>query len=198
MGDFAEAHKKALQKSKKENWVRFAHDVYESAQTWEEKLYYVELAKENRKHCAICLNVNGCCFVKDKMPVYPHHPNCHCKIESVNHLIVSADCDIAKFTKYVFNTNREPDGKMDLFFQSGYDIMDSEWIREEFIRQAQEAYSCGNYKIGVLNEYGQRISIPIRLPKKNKNEYKAFYSGWMVYPDGRVLLTTPVGGRLKK
>ena len=46
MGDFAEAHKKALQKSKKENWVRFAHDVYESAQTWEEKLYYVELAKD--------------------------------------------------------------------------------------------------------------------------------------------------------
>ena len=194
MGDFAEAHKKALQISKKENWIKFVHEGYAPAQTDGEKEYYAELAKENKKHCAYCLNVNGCCFVKDKMPMYPHHPNCHCKIEAVNHLITSADSMIEKFTKYLFDPKYFYNGKAGLFFDHGYDIMDSEWLREVYIKQANEKYANGDYKVGSFNDYGQRISINLALPLKDGSGEFYVITGWMVYPDGKIMLTTPMAG----
>ena len=75
----------------------------------------------------------------------------------------------------------------------GYSIMDSQYLQQEFIKQAKLASSVGDYELGLLNEYGQRISIEIRLKKKNKNEYTTFVSGWMVYPNGKIILTTPFG-----
>jgi hypothetical protein len=82
-----------------------------------------------------------------------------------------------------------------LFESWGYSIIDSQYLQQEFIKQAKLAYSVGDYELGLLNEYGQRISIEIRLKKKNKNEYTTFVSGWMVYPNGRIVLTTPYGGK---
>ena len=40
-----------------------------------------------------------------------------------------------------------------------------------------------------LDKNGQRLAIPIKL------NGKAFYSGWMVYPDVRIVLVTPYGGK---
>ena len=73
--------------------------------------------------------------------------------------------------------------------------MDSQYLQQEFERQSKLAYSVGDYELGLLNGYGQRINIIITLKKKNKNEYASFLTGWMVYPNGRIDLTTPYGGK---
>ena len=74
--------------------------------------------------------------------------------------------------------------------------MDSEDLQQEFITQAKLFYSVGNYELDKLDQYGQRINIIIKLKRKNTNNYISFVSGWMVYPNGRIVLTTPFGGRL--
>ena len=49
------------------------------------------------------------------------------------------------------------------------------------------------YLGGVKNKTeAERVEF---LKKKNKNEYVTFQSGWMVYPNGRIVLTTPYGGK---
>ena len=35
----------------------------------------------------------------------------------------------------------------------------------------------------------------ITLPKKNGTGEGSFVSGWMVYPNGEIVLTTPYGGK---
>ena len=57
--------------------------------------------------------------------------------------------------------------------------------------QALKNYTNGNYKLKGLDEYGQRLAIPINL-KGN-----LFYSGWMLEPEGRIRNITPFGGWIK-
>ena len=75
--------------------------------------------------------------------------------------------------------------------------MDSQFLQQEFIKQAKLAYSVGDYKLDKLDKNGQRINIQIRLKRKNKEGSITFRSGWMVYPNGRIVLTTPYGGKKK-
>ena len=82
-------------------------------------------------------------------------------------------------------------GKNKLFESWGYDKMDSKWLKQEFERQAKEKYESGNFKLGKLDDYGQRISIEIELPRKDRIGTIKFISGWMVYPNGKIQLATP-------
>ena len=84
----------------------------------------------------------------------------------------------------------------DLFEGWGYSIMDSQYLQQEFVRQAQIAYSAGEYELDFVDDYGQRINIEITL-KADNGEYVTFNSGWMVYPNGRIVLVTPFGGKIK-
>ena len=84
-----------------------------------------------------------------------------------------------------------------MFESWGYRIIDAEELKNTIEKQAKLAYSVGEYELGLLNDFGQRIKIEITLKKKNKNEYATFMSGWMVYPDGKIILTTPYGGKVK-
>lgn len=77
----------------------------------------------------------------------------------------------------------------------GYSIIDSEELQQEFIKQAERAYSIGKYELKVLDVFGQRINIEIKLKRKDKEGYVTFQSGWMVYPNGKIFLTTPYGDR---
>ena len=77
----------------------------------------------------------------------------------------------------------------------GYDIMDSAYLQQEFERQAMIAYSTGIYELDKRDDYGQRINITITIKRKDNGEYVTFQSGWMVYPDGRIVLVTPYGDR---
>ena len=59
-------------------WVKWIHRGSAPANTAAEKNRNVIASSINPKHCASCLNMNGCCFVKDKSPENPLHENCHC------------------------------------------------------------------------------------------------------------------------
>ena len=68
-------------------------------------------------------------------------------------------------------------------------------IIREVEKQALEKYVSGDYMLGKLNQDGQRISIRVEIPRKDKSETVSFVTGWMVYPNGNIQLTTPYGGK---
>lgn len=67
--------KKALQTK----WVKWVHHGTTPAESSEEKSANVIKGVSSR-HCAICLNLNGCCFIKENCPDKPLHQNCHCEL----------------------------------------------------------------------------------------------------------------------
>ena len=75
----------------------------------------------------------------------------------------------------------------------GYSVRDSSYLKEEIEKQGLEKYKNGNYTIGLLNEYGQRISIRVELQRKNGDGTVSFITGWMVNPNGLIQLNTPFG-----
>lgn len=77
----------------------------------------------------------------------------------------------------------------------GYGIQDSLYLKEEIEKQGLEKHKNGDYKLGFLNEYGQRISIRVELPRKNGDGTISFITGWMVRPNGHIQLNTPFGGK---
>ena len=155
---------------------------------------------EGGSHCQVWLMLDGCLFLEGKTPPWPHHPNCHCTLEPVDYAVVllsiSADSDYGKFDPYLFNTQgRHPHGKEKLFAQWGYTVEDARWLQAEMERQAREKYLAGDYKLGKLDERGQRISIRIEIPRKDGAGTVSFSSGWMVMPNGKLKLNTPYGGK---
>ena len=176
-----------------QQWVQWIHNGTKPATSSAEKTNNAIIGAVS-SHCAMCLNLNGCCFVKDKCPPKPLHPKCHCLLVDIPTISVESACPIEKFTHYVFVPSKIDD-KSKLFMSWGYDIMDSAYLQQEFERQALIAYSTGNYELGLLNEYGQRINIRISLVRKDLEQTVDFWSGWMVYPDGRIVLVTPYGDR---
>lgn len=173
------------------NWVKWVHERTKPAESNAEKSVNV-LVGAISKHCAMCLNLNGCCFVEEKCPPKPLHPKCHCFCVDIPSITAKAECPIEKFTKYIFANGNS---KKDLFESWGYSIMDSGYLQQEFIKQAKLAYSVGNYELDRRDDYGQRINIEIKLKRKDKEGYATFQSGWMVYPNGKIILTTPYGDK---
>ena len=147
-------------------------------------------------HCAICQALNGCWFRDDNKPKMPQHPNCHCKRLFIDAPIPNetgrATCDIRKFTEYLFSEKYTDNGKIQMFRMLGFDIADSENMKSEFEKQAAKKYCNGKYKLGLLNEYGQRLNIEIDLTKNGRNI--RLITGWMVRPKGLITCTTPLGG----
>lgn len=151
-------------------------------------------------HCLECLQLNGCWFAWEKEPICPHHEKCHCRLEAVDYQVVlanaSAYSDYSKFDPYLFNTtglyfhNKEK-----LFNEWGYTVDDAKWLQAEMERQAREKYTSGEYELGKLNVFGQRINIVIEIPRKDKEGTVTFLSGWMVEPGGKLKLNTPYGGK---
>lgn len=76
--------------------------------------------------------------------------------------------------------------------------MDAEKIRNEITRQSVKKYCNNEFELGALTEHGQRITILIELPLQGNNNLE-FLTGWMVYPNGRIVNTTPLAsGDMKK
>jgi len=151
-------------------------------------------------HCAACEALDGCRFTTQNVPPRPQHPFCQCWVEPIPLEAMmdeaSAECNISKFRDYVFNAEITKNGGKKALFESwGYTAEDSEWLQQEFERQALEKYIAGQYTLGKLDKYGQRISILIDLLNKNTNETVIIKSGWMVRPDGSITLNTPLAGR---
>ena len=191
MYDFESIRQDAINLFDDSGWVRWIHDWTKPAYTNEDRKKNIVYARVSN-HCAKCLNINGCCFPKNNMPEFPLHPKCHCRLEPVDNLLFEAECPKSKFEDYIFHPTRNR-GKKVLFESWGYSIIDSKWLQQEFCRQAKEKYANGEFELGKLNEFGQRISIEITLPRKDKAGTVTFISGWMVYPDGKIINTTPYG-----
>lgn len=54
---------KVLRLFDKNSWIQFLYEELLPAYTSEEKRRNAELAELSR-HCVICRNINGCCFLK--------------------------------------------------------------------------------------------------------------------------------------
>ena len=151
-------------------------------------------------HCLECQQLHECWFAKDHAPIWPHHENCHCRLEKIDYLTVlmnaSTVSDYRKFDPYLFNTNGlQTHNKEILFAEWGYTVEDARWLQTEMERQAKEKYIAGEYIFGKLNWNGQRISIRITIPRKDGSGDVSFTTGWMVEPNGKLRLTTPYGGK---
>ena len=142
-------------------------------------------------HCKKCSALDGCYFKKNNKPNQPLHTNCDCttKTVSVNNVEenATADCPLIKFTDYIF---KNKDKKI-LFESWGFTIKDSEMLKNTIEAEACKNYVLGNYVLKNLDEYGQRLAIPVNFRGHE------FYSGWMLCPEGLIRNTTPFGGWIK-
>lgn len=177
------------------DWVKWIHEGTNPARTQMEKeLNLVYGAISN--HCAKCLNLNGCCFPRSKAPQHPLHPKCHCWLMPISNIQFEANCDLRKFEEYAF-VHRTKNDKKGLFENLGYGKIDSQKLIDEYCRQAKEKYANGNFILHELKDHGQIINIAITLPNKKDGGEVTLKSGWMVYPDGKIKLTTVFVGRVK-
>ncbi len=88
--------------------------------------------------------------------------------------------DYRKFDPYLFRPKEvDKHGKNDAFESWGYSVSDSPWLQKELERQALEKYLSGEYTLGQLDKYGQRISIRVTIPRK-RGDGSVFSSqvGW--------------------
>ena len=140
-------------------------------------------------HCLCCTALSGCYFAADNKP--EKHPNCDCKQFPIAKPYKEAktNCDVRKFTEYIFNDKYKDNGKIKLFGLLGFLKEDSEYLKSEYEKQAKEEYLRGNYILGKLDKYGQRITITINLRNGVKMQ-----SGWLVHPLGVITCATPLGG----
>ena len=60
-------------------------------------------------------------------------------------------------------------------------------------------YSAGEYTLGKLDHFGQRINIEIELKGIGQYSDKISYikSGWIIQSDGSISLNTPFSGFIK-
>ena len=171
-------------------WIEWIHEGNLPAETQEMRKFYAETP--DPKHCEKCKNINGDWFSSKKMPELPLHPGCHCEIKDTPQPIPGetafAECPIEKIEKWAFVDK----AKKRFFEGNGYDIMDSEIMQAHYEQQAVEKYAYGDYELGVLDKYGQRITIAIELPRRvgNDTEPLTYDTGWMVYPFGKIKCTT--------
>lgn len=89
--------------------------------------------------------------------------------------------------------------KVDLMKSMGYIIDDAEEVYNIIAESAKKEFLKGKYELGVLNRYGQRVSIAVELAgKRDKNgRVYRFISGWMAYPNGKLHNNTPFSGFVK-
>lgn len=146
-------------------------------------------------HCPECLALDKCWFNNSLKPQLPQHEKCHCSVVSISKplpkITARAECDLEKFTGYIFSDKYAWNGKRDLFEALGFSIKDSHYLKQEYENQAAKNYCNSDYKLGKLDLYGQRINIDIRFEKNGRN--LVFTSGWMVKPKGKISNNTPLG-----
>lgn len=145
-------------------------------------------------HCPVCLVLNKCWFNNILKPKLPQHENCHCVAKYISKPIpnvnAGAKCDLKKFTDYIFSDKYAWNGKRNLFEILGFKKEDSEYLQQEYEKQAIRNYCDSKYTLGKLDAQGQRINININFVKNNKS--LVFTSGWMIRPKGEITNNTPL------
>lgn len=178
-------------------WIEWVHfNIPNKPETFR---FYMQFLMSIFGHCKKCVVLDGCYFIRWNMPKNEVpgtdgllHPRCDCSTKEIPFSVVkfkaSSQCDIGKFTNYIFKDNGKDKGKKQIFKDMGFGIEDSDKLKEEFEKLALEQYLKGNYKLKELDGNGQRLAIPIELKGVK------FYTGWMLYPEGFIRNTTPFAG----
>ena len=106
--------------------------------------------------------------------------------------------DKRKFTQYIFKQGADH-GKDAVYRGLGYSKRHSNKLYRLYKKQAQKQLASGNYKLGKLDKWGQRIDIEITLPGigKAKGKSSSIKSGWMLLEDGSIQLNTPFSGFMR-
>jgi hypothetical protein len=106
--------------------------------------------------------------------------------------------DSRKFSEYIFKDGAAP-GKDVVFKNLGYNINDSKLLTKIYQEQGAAKYASGNYTLGKLDNFGQRINIEIELNGVGSAKSKTSYinSGWIIKPDNSISLNTPFSGFTK-
>lgn len=102
---------------------------------------------------------------------------------------------VSKFRDYIFRSGATH-GKDHIFRSLGYNQNHSEELASLYEQQATVLYEAGDYSMGRLNEFGQRITIRIQLDGIGLYTGKTSYllTGWMLQSDGSITLNTPFAG----
>jgi hypothetical protein len=151
-------------------------------------------------HCFVCLKLHNCWFAKNATPEYPHHEKCHCLLVDIPYVNVMfnavANSPYSKFDPYLFNTEGKYTHSKEVLFKGwGYTATDAKWLQSEIEKQGLEKYINGDYSLGKLDGFGQRITIRVEIPDRKSGGTVSFVTGWMVGPDGQITLNTPYGGK---
>lgn len=145
-------------------------------------------------HCPICFALDKCWFNNLLKPTFPQHKNCHCVTKNIPSPVANvnshANCDLKKFTDYIFGDKYIWNGKKFLFEKLGFTKNDSQYLKKEYENQAINNYCNNNYKLGKLDSQGQRINIDISFIKNGRK--LIFTSGWMIRPKGVITNNTPL------
>ena len=175
------------------SWIEWDHFFIPNKPAWFRELLRNSMAAF--EHCLSCTSLDGCYLLDNNKPKQPLHEHCDCKKKDILFSKVKskayAECNITKFTEYVFKNDKDSKGKNKIFYDLDYSIKDSEYLKNEYCKQAIEQYLLGNYKLKNIDRRGQRLAIPISLKGEK------FYSGWMLCPEGKIRNTTPFGGWIK-
>lgn len=109
-----------------------------------------------------------------------------------------ADVDVRKFSEYIFKDGADH-GKDVAFKNLGYGKEYSDDIVKLYQEQVNMKYQRGDFTLGKLDDYGQRINIEIKLPGIGDAAGNISYlkSGWMILEDGSIKLNTPFSGLTK-
>ena len=105
---------------------------------------------------------------------------------------------VRKFRDYIFKPGATH-GKDHVFRSYGYGPEHSEHLAADFTRQATARHAAGDFVPGRVDQYGQRLTIPIDLPGRGDAAGRSttILSGWMLHPDNSLTLNTPFTGFAK-
>ena len=94
-----------------------------------------------------------------------------------------ATAPIEKFSNYIFKEGATH-GKDAVFKGLGYSAEDSAQMAKLWEEQAAAKYAQGQYTLGKLDQYGQRINITIDVPGVGTAARKtsSVTSGWIIGP----------------
>lgn len=173
------------------SWIKWFHLGVPDEES--ESRQEVRRLLANIEHCLKCTALSGCYFYRNNKP--KNHINCDCLQMLISKPVneVVAICSIKKFTDYIFSDKYINLGKNKLFSILGFSKDDSKYLKDTYERQAKEKYLKGEYVLGKLDNFGQRISITIDLNSGSRSNLK-FISGWLIHPLGKIVCTTPLGG----
>ena len=153
----------------------------------------IAVADPTTRTCELCVAINKTIFKNTNKPNEKQHPFCKCAQIPTVLKEVALEFSLGKIKDYLFVK------KVDLMKSMGYIIEDAEEVYDIIAESAKREFLKGKYELGMLNGYGQRVSITVELAgKRNKSgRIYRFLSGWMAYPNGKLHNNTPFSGFVK-